>query len=102
MEQMTKRFGMPCVTPVVGPWPFDNSLGMKVAMALLDRSLDKGIYKATVQWDTFRRTMSAVTNTSQVCVGGLGDSVGTYERNMMFITGVVTHKFWFSRCPTRK
>jgi hypothetical protein len=61
------------------------------------RSLDKGIYEATVQWDTFRRTMSAVTNISQACVGGLGDSVGGYERNRMLITGVVTHKFWFSR-----
>jgi hypothetical protein len=41
--------------------------------------------------------MSAVTNISQACVGGLGDSVGAYKRNRMFITGVVTHKFWFSR-----
>jgi hypothetical protein len=69
---------------------------MKVTMALLDRSLDKGIYEATVQWGNFRRTMSAVTNISQACVGGLGDSVGAYKRNRMLITGVVTHKFWFS------
>jgi hypothetical protein len=97
MEKMAKRFGMPCITPVMGPWPLEDSLGMKVAMALLARSLDKGIYEETVQWDTFRRTMSAVTNISQACVGGLSDSVGAYERNKIFITGVVTHKFWYSR-----
>jgi hypothetical protein len=97
MEKMAKRFGMPCVTPAMGPWPLEDSLGMKVAMALLDRSLDKGIYEETVQWDTFRRTMSAVINISQACVGGLGDYVGAYERNKMFITGVLTHKFWYSR-----
>jgi hypothetical protein len=48
-EKMAERFGMPCVTPAMWPWPLDDSLGMRVAMALLDRSLDKGIYEATVQ-----------------------------------------------------
>jgi hypothetical protein len=41
--------------------------------------------------------MSTVTNISQAAVGGLEDSVGAYKRNRMFISGVVTHKFWFSR-----
>jgi hypothetical protein len=70
---------------------------MKMAMVLLDRSLDKGVYEATVHWDTFHRTMSAVTNISQAGVGGLKDSVGAYKRKRMFISGVVTHKFWYSR-----
>jgi hypothetical protein len=70
----------------MGPWPLEDSLGMKVAMALLVRSLDKGIYEETVQWDTFWRTMSVVTNISQACVGGLSNSVGAYERNKTFIT----------------
>jgi hypothetical protein len=91
------RYGMPSVTPKMGPWPLTDSLGMAVAVAVLDRSLDKGVYEDTVQWDTFRRTMSAVTNISQAAVGGLGDSVGAYERKKMFISGSVTHKFWFSR-----
>jgi hypothetical protein len=41
--------------------------------------------------------MSAVTNISQAAVGGLENSVGAYERNRMFISSSVTHKFWFSR-----
>jgi hypothetical protein len=97
MEKTAKRYGMPCITPTLGPWPLEDSLGMAVGVAVLDRSLDKGVYEDTVQWDTFRRTMSAVTNISQAAVGGLEDSVGAYERNRMFISGSVTHKFWFSR-----
>jgi hypothetical protein len=100
MEKMTSRFGMPCITLPLGPWPLEDKLGMKVATAVLDRSFDKGVYKATVQWDTFRRQMSAVTNISQAAVGGLGNSVGAYERNKMFISEAVTHKFWFSRFMT--
>jgi hypothetical protein len=100
MEKMSKRFGMSCVTPPMGPWPLEDNLGMKATIALLDRSLDKGVYEETVQWDTFRRSMSAVTNISQACVGGLKDSVGAYERNRMFISKVVTHKFWYSRFMT--
>jgi hypothetical protein len=45
MEKLAKRFGMPCITPAMGLWPLEDSLGMKVAMALLGRCLlDKGIY----------------------------------------------------------
>jgi hypothetical protein len=39
---------------------------------------------------------NASTGHSKSTVGGFEDSVGTYKRNWMFISGVVTHKFWFS------
>ena len=41
--------------------------------------------------------MSTVTNISQASVGGLGNSVGAYERRRMWISNVVSHQFWFSR-----
>jgi hypothetical protein len=69
---------------------------MLAAIAVLDRSSDKGSYEETVQWDTFRQTMLTVTNILQVAVGGLENSVGAYEKNWMFILELVTHKFWFS------
>ncbi len=80
MEKMTAQLGLPCVTPPMGPWPLKDTLGILAAMAVLDGSLDKGVYEDTVQWDTFRRTMSAVTNISQAAVGGLENLVGAYER----------------------
>jgi hypothetical protein len=97
IERTAFRLGMPSMTPHMGPWPLEDSQGMSAALAVLDRSLDKGKYKTTVQWDTFRRSKLAITNISQAAVGGLENSVGAYERSRMWIWGSVTHKFWFAR-----
>ena len=70
---------------------------MRIAVAVLDRSLDPGTHNDFVQWETFRRTRSAVTNIAQAGAFGLGASVGAYERRKMWISEVVTHSFWFSR-----
>jgi len=91
------KFGFPSATPPLGPFPVADVLGMKGAIAILDRSMDKGLYGPCVQWATFRKTMSAITNVSQAGVGGLGDSVGAYQRNKMWISTSVSHQFWFSR-----
>ena len=85
----------------MGPWPLEDSLGMKGVIAVLDRSLDKGVYEDNVQWDTFRKQMSNVTNISQAGVGGLEALVGAYERKRMWISNVKSHQFWFSRFITR-
>jgi hypothetical protein len=59
--------------------------------------LDPGNYDEFVQWETFRRSRSCVTNISQAGVYGLGESVGAFERREMWISQAVTHSFWFSR-----
>ena len=81
----------------MGPFPIQDVLGMKVAVAILDRSLDKGLYGAQVQWATFQKLMGGVINSSQAGVGGLGNSVGAYERNKMWISTSISHQFWFTR-----
>jgi len=91
------KFGFGCVVPPMGPFPLDDVTGMTDAVSVLDRSLDKGIYGEQVQWETFRKTMSAVTNVSQAGVYGMGDSVGSYERKKIWISSSVSHKFWFGR-----
>ena len=75
-EKYGERTGMPSVTPEMGPFPLDDTLGMKAAVAVLDRSLDPGLYAEHVQWDTFRKARSCITNISQAGVSGLGDAVG--------------------------
>ena len=85
------------MAPPLGPFPVKDVLGMKAAVAILDRSLDKGTYGPHVQWATFRKLMGCITNTSQASVGGLGNSVGAYERNKMWISTSVSHQFLFSR-----
>ncbi len=97
MKRTEERFGFGCTTLLLGPFPVNDGLGMKAAIAILDRSLDKGSYGPNVQWAIFQKLMSGVTNTSQAGVGGLGDSVGAYERNKIWISTAVSHQFWFSR-----
>jgi hypothetical protein len=99
-ERYGDRTGKPSVTPAMGPFPLEDSSGMKVAVVGLDRSLDKGIYVEFVQWDTFRKARSVVTNISQAGVTGLEHDVGAYERIRMWISKVPTHSFWFTRFMT--
>ena len=70
---------------------------MKGDIAIWDRSMDKGLYGPCVQCGTFRKTMSAITNVSQAGDGGLGYSVGVYQRKKMWIPTSVPHQFCFSR-----
>jgi hypothetical protein len=100
MERTMVKYGLPSTTPPMGPWPLSDTIGMKAAIAVLDRLLDKGVHEDNVQWDTFRKQMSAVTNISQASVGGLENSVGAYERRRMWISNSASHQFWFSRFMT--
>jgi hypothetical protein len=70
---------------------------MKAALVVLDRSLDPGRYADYVQWETFRKARSAITNISQAGVSGLQDTIGAYKRNRCWISKVPTHTFWFHR-----
>jgi hypothetical protein len=38
-----------------------------------------------------------ITNATQAGVSGLSDTVRGYEKSKMWISGVVTHSFWFTR-----
>jgi hypothetical protein len=97
IEDFAKDMGMPPVCPPMGPFPLEDTCGMRVAAGILNRSLDKGKFAEHVQFETFRKARLAVTNVSQAGVSGLTSSVGAYERNKMWISNVPTHSFWFSR-----
>ena len=73
-------FEFDSVTPLLGPFPVEDSLGIITAVVILDCSLDPGEYVENVQCATFRRSISIITNLSQASVGGLGYSVGAYQR----------------------
>jgi hypothetical protein len=95
--KVASRLGIPSITPPMGPFPVEDKFGMAAAIATLDRSLDPGIYEEHVQWDTFRKVRSSVTNISQAGVSGLSDVVGAYERERVWVSEVPTHSFWYSR-----
>ena len=97
MERFASRVRLPSITPAMGPFPLQDIFGMLPAIALLARSLDKGVHSDHVQWGTFRKAMLEVTYVTQAGAGGLGDSVGAYERKWTWISSAATHQFWYSR-----
>ena len=54
--------GLISILPEMGPFPLEDTQGMSLAVSMLKRSLDKGIYQATVQFETVRKTRSAYSN----------------------------------------
>ncbi len=85
------------IIPAVGPYPLEDTFGMGAAIAVLDKSMDPGRYEVYVQWATFRKMRSSLTNVGQAGCGGLGDAIGASDKNRTWVTGVDTHKFFFSR-----
>lgn len=93
-----KEFHIGSFTPEMGPFPLEDSIGMKAAILLLRRSLDKGRYEAYVQPDTFRKAQATLTNVTRASVVGLGDAIGTTERGpMSWVSDGATHTRWFGR-----
>jgi hypothetical protein len=81
----------------MGPFPLEDTFGMKAALDVLERSLDPGKHAEFVQWDTFRKARSSITNGSQAGVSGFEDTIGAYEKKRMWISKVPTHTFWFTQ-----
>ena len=88
--------GFPCLVPEMGPFPLEDTMGMRCAAATLDRSLDPGITEEFVQWETFHGARSFVTNATQAGVFGLSETVAAYGKGRLWISGVPTHSFWFT------
>jgi hypothetical protein len=65
MEKTFSHVGMPSGTQPIGPFPMRDDMEMQAAIVVLDRSMDQGKYTEFVQWETFRKTRSAITNVSQ-------------------------------------
>ncbi len=86
--------------PALGPHPLEDTPGMAACVAVLDKSMDKGRYDDQVQWETFRKTRSSLTNVGQVGVGGLADAIGVNGKNKTWVSGADTHKFFFHRFMT--
>jgi hypothetical protein len=97
LESFGESLGLPSMAPPMGPFPLRDDAGMRIAIGILNRSLDPGSHEEYVQWATFRKTRSVITNVSQAGVGGLTDSIASYERNRLWISNVPTHQFWFTR-----
>jgi hypothetical protein len=64
MEAIGESCGIRSVSPVLGPFPLflEDTFGMKVAMVMLERSLDPGRNDKNIQFSTARKMRSAYSN----------------------------------------
>jgi hypothetical protein len=57
IEGTMLRLNLPPMLNFLGPFPLEDIHGMQATTAVLDRLLDKGLYEAQVQWETFRNNV---------------------------------------------
>jgi hypothetical protein len=86
------------VTPEMGPFPLEDTFGMKVACCTLLKSLDKGRWENAVQHATTRRLRSAYFNFYHASHWGEALSAMAYETQKLITTPCPTHGCWHQRC----
>ena len=55
IEKVSKEFGLTSILPIMGPFPVQDSQGMGIAVYTLKRSLGKGRYQSTLQYESVRK-----------------------------------------------
>jgi hypothetical protein len=97
MEDLGDVLGFECVAPPMGPFPLDDTFGMKIACVTLMKSLEKGKWEATVQYATARRMRSIFSNLFHASYHGESMAVMAYETQKMFTTPCPTYGYWYQR-----
>ena len=95
MERSAVEFDLGDLSPVMGPFPTRDVQGMRYAVAMLDRSNDKGTYESRVQPETYRKQQAALTNIYQASVEGIGDTLGVKGEQKMWVSNSPHHSLWY-------
>lgn len=98
LEDIVSQLGLSPVVGPMGPFPIEDVVGMKLAIALLVRSLDPGKTERYVQFGTVRTLRSAYSNmyhASREHLGGV--SVLTGGSRKLVTTNCPSNGFWFDR-----
>ena len=85
------------VLPVMGPFPVRDDCGMRVAALSTERSLDRGMNEATVQFGTVRRFRSAFSNMWHASVAGGLDAVAVRDTARLTVSSCPTFSDWYER-----
>jgi len=97
LERLGSVLGFPGIVPELGPFPVEDSVGMKLAMAMVLKSLDPGINAATVQFDTVRQFRSAFSNAYGASPLQRQVSLFASAHKKMHGTSSPSDSEWFSR-----
>ena len=97
LAMLGRDMGLENLFPAMGPFPVVDTQGMGVAVCMLVRSLDKGRYRATLQYDTVRKMRSAYSNIWHASRQTLTTSVMSRGMNKTYVTSCPTYGLWFER-----
>ena len=94
--EIAKSLGIDDPFPSMGPFPIEDTLGMKEATILLMRSLDVGKYKETVQFETMRKMRGVFANAHHASAEGYASSaVMAKDTRKLMVTECVTYGTFF-------
>ncbi len=80
-----------------GPFPAQDVDGMAAAIVMVQRSLAKGRYGATVQFETVRKFRAAVSNIYHSSIEGQGAMVMAKDTRKLQVTKCPTYTAFFER-----
>jgi hypothetical protein len=83
--------------PARGLFPCADIWGMRVACAILMRSMDKGKNAVTIQYETMRKLRSHIANFVHTCPGGIGARFMGEEGAAGAVSNSPTNSEWFRR-----
>ena len=83
--------------PPRGPFPIKDSFGMRPAVALLMRSLDRGRNTQTIQYHTMRKMRSHLSNFAHTCPEGISARFVAGEGSGGILSNSPTNTLWFDR-----
>ena len=89
--------GLVNLFPAMGPFPLEDTQGMGIAVCMLERSLDKGRYRTTLQFETVRKLRSAFSNIWHASRQTLTTSVMARDLKKTYVTSCPTYGLWFER-----
>ena len=90
-------YGIQQPLPSMGPHELHDSWGMTLAISLLRKSLDKGIYGPTVQFETARRLRSSYSNLWGASKHALTLGVLAKDTTKIYVTRCPGYCLWFER-----
>jgi hypothetical protein len=98
MEDIAAQLGLSPVMSSMGPFPLEDLTGMKLAVVMLERSLNLGKHKKLVQFSTVQTLRSAYSNIHHASKAHLGGvSVLTGGSRKLITTNCPSNGFWFDR-----
>lgn len=94
--ELARSLGIADPFPSMGPFPLEDTLGMKEAAIMLMRSLDAGKYKDTVQFQTMRKIRGVFANAHHASADGYASTaVMAKDTRKLMVTECVTYGTFF-------